>query len=394
MDIRNYAGGSFRRIDDSPCGGGRGVKERSFYEKIRAMRPGTENRAVTVLTGEQAGMHLLYEDRVCVWTSGQGETAAGDAGDAGAAGDAPQAVLTEEELLSLPARGTLVTGRGQRIYTELLSRAKKLVICGGGHVSMPIIRIGKMLDFQVTVLEDREKFGNRARKAGADTVLCGGYEALLRQIRSDGDTYFIIVTRAHKFDLDCLREILMKPAAYIGMMGSRRRVAMVMHTLRQEGFAQAVTEAVHAPIGLKIEAETPEEIAVAVLAEIIAVKNQSAQSFGFPEELLEKICRGNACPASEENVGRDEALVLATIIGRRGAAPRTTGTKMLIYGDGSTSGTIGGGCAEGWVTDTAQSMLRGEAAAFATERLDLKAMTEDEESMVCGGEIEVLLEKI
>lgn len=362
------------------------MKGRAFYEKIRAMRPGSENRAVTVLTGERAGTHLLYENGVCVWDSEQEE--------AGAAGEVRQPILTEEELLSLPARGTLVTGRGQRIYTELLSRTKKLVICGGGHVSMPIIRIGKMLDFQVTVLEDREKFGNQARKAGADTVLCGGYEVLLRQIESDSDTYFIIVTRAHKFDLDCLREILMKPAAYIGMMGSRRRVAMVMHTLQQEGFAQAVTEAVHAPIGLKIEAETPEEIAVAVLAEIIAVKNQSAQSFGFPEELLEKICCGNVCPASEENLGKGEGLVLATIIERRGAAPRTTGTKMLIYRDGSTAGTIGGGCAEGWVTDTAQSMLRGEAAAFAAERLDLKAMTEDEESMVCGGEIEVLLEKI
>lgn len=336
----------------------------NFFRQLEELNPNAENRTLTVLSGERRGLRFLYSGGKQLFPK---------------AGEAASPV-SAEEYAALPVRAALVTESGERIYTELLTQEKQLIICGGGHVSLPIIRMARMLDFRVTVLEDREEFAEHARAAGASKVRCGSYETLLEEIPGGADTFFVIVTRAHRFDLDCLRVILRKPCAYIGMMGSKRRVAMVMHTLSEEGVPRELLETVHSPIGLKIEAETPEEIAVSVIAEIVAVKNRNPQSFGYPAELLSELQR-------EER----EDCVLATIIARRGAAPRTTGTKMLIFKD-RTVGTIGGGCAEGWVLATAQDMLSGSGETFCSERLDLKAMAEEEESMVCGGEIEVLLE--
>lgn len=177
---------------------------------------------------------------------------------------------------------------GERIFQERISRPAKLVICGAGHVSMPIIRMGKMLGFHVTVVEDRPKFADDARRAEADQVYCEPFEDGLEKIKGDTDTWFVIVTRGHRYDTDCLRTILSKPRAYVGMMGSKRRTAIVKDQLEAEGFEREVLEAVHTPIGLKIAAETPEEIAVSIMAEIIQIKNSSAKSGGYSSELLKK----------------------------------------------------------------------------------------------------------
>ena len=109
-----------------------------------------------------------------------------------------------------------------RVYCERVSRTPRLIICGGGHVSMPIIRLGKMLGFAVTVIEDRPKFADNARAAGADMVVCQPFASALSQIRGDSDSWFIIVTRGHRYDTECLDAILQKKYAYVGMMGSRR----------------------------------------------------------------------------------------------------------------------------------------------------------------------------
>ena len=133
----------------------------------------------------------------------------------------------------------------ERIFQERISRPAKLVICGAGHVSMPIIRMGKMLGFHVMVVEDRPKFADDARRAEADQVYCEPFEDGLAKIKGDTDTWFVIVTRGHRYDTDCLRTILGKPGAYVGMMGSKRRTAIVKDQLEAEGFEREVLEAVH-----------------------------------------------------------------------------------------------------------------------------------------------------
>ena len=271
-----------------------------------------------------------------------------------------------------------------RIYRERIGRTPKMIICGAGHVSIPIIRMGKMLGFTVTVIEDRPKFADHARAAGADQVLCEPFADGLSQIRGDSDSWFIIVTRGHRYDTECLEAILRKPYAYVGMMGSRRRVAIVKDQLVAKGVCREALDGVHTPIGLKIGAETPEEIAVSVMAEIIQVKNAGSAKGGYSPELLDAVL--------DPDDSREK--VLATIISRKGSAPRSVGTKMLIRADGTTVDTIGGGCIESEVIQKALLMMRTEDEGFRLCTVDMTADAAEDEGMVCGGVVEVMLEKV
>lgn len=270
---------------------------------------------------------------------------------------------------------------GGDVFRERIGRQPKLIICGAGHVSVPIIKMGKMLGFAVTVLEDRPKFADNARAAGADMVICESFEKALEGIHGDSDSWFVIVTRGHRYDTICLENILHKTYAYVGMMGSRRRVAIVKDQLEESGISREVLDAVHTPIGLKIGAETPEEIAVSVMAEIIQVKNSREKGGGYSGEMLGAL-------VSEE--GRKK--VAATIVSRKGSAPRSVGTKMLIFEDGTTVDTIGGGCVESEIMQKALLMMRAGEPRFQVCRVDMTADAAEDEGMVCGGVVEVMME--
>ncbi len=274
-------------------------------------------------------------------------------------------------------------GQADRVFRERIGRSPKLILCGAGHVSMPVIRIGKMLGFTVTVLEDRPKFADHARRAGADRVICEPFEAGIEQIKGDLDSWFVIVTRGHRYDRICLEGILHKPRAYVGMMGSKRRAAIVKDQLEKSGISRGALDGVYTPIGLAIGAETPEEIAVSVMAEIIQVKNSREKGCGYSKELQEMLFAED---------GKEK--VVATIISRKGSAPRSIGTKMLIREDGATADTIGGGCVESEVIQRALLMMRDKADEFQICTVDMTADAAEDEGMVCGGVVEVMLEKV
>ena len=272
---------------------------------------------------------------------------------------------------------------GEKIFGEVVGGQKKIVICGGGHVSMPIIQLGRQIGCYVTVLEDRPKFADNARRAGADKVICDTFEAGLEQIPGDSDTFFVIVTRGHVYDRICLESIVRKPHAYIGMMGSRRRVAQVKHSVLENGADPQVISQLHSPIGLDIKAETPEEIAISVMAEIIQVKNQDKRGAGYSNEIRDAIVK---C--------EDQKKILATIVERKGSAPRSIGTKMLIMEDGRCVDTIGGGCIEAAIVSKALLILRGCAKAPQIVHVDMTGEDAEKEGMVCGGKVKVLLEEV
>lgn len=321
----------------------------SFYDQLAEALEETEGDiwTETILAGSHAGEKRLLA----------------------AAGENKETLLPEEDSL---------------VFRERISRTPKLVICGAGHVSMPIIRLGKMLGFLVTVLEDRPKFADNARAAGADAVICETFRDGLAQVKGDSDTWFVIVTRGHRYDTECLEAVLKKPYAYVGMMGSRRRVAIVKDQIAESGVDREALEGVHTPIGLKIGAETPEEIAVSIMAEIIQVKNSRERGGRYSRELLEELTSGAVRGRS----------VLATIISRKGSAPRGVGTKMLIWEDGSTVDTIGGGCVESEIIQKALLMMRAGRPGFQICRVDMTMDAAEDEGMVCGGVVEVMLEVV
>ena len=336
-----------------------------FYEELKTVLalPEGDIWSETVLAGEHAGEKRL--------SCGDG---------VGAEGEQKVKALHDTESQT-------------RIYRERIGRTPKMIICGAGHVSMPIIRMGKRLGFMVTVIEDRPKFADHARAAGADQVLCEPFADGLSKIRGDSDSWFIIVTRGHRYDTECLEAILRKPYAYVGMMGSRRRVAIVKDQLEAKGVCREALDWVHTPIGLKIGAETPEEIAVSVMAEIIQVKNA-----GFGKDGKAERCRtgGYSTELLDAVLDPDDSRekVLATIISRKGSAPRSVGTKMLIRADGTTVDTIGGGCIESEVIRKALLMMRAEDEGFRLCTVDMTADAAEDEGMVCGGVVEVMLEKV
>jgi xanthine dehydrogenase accessory factor len=156
------------------------------------------------------------------------------------------------------------------VFHEILEPQPELLIIGAGHIAVPLARYGKMVGFEVTVVDDRDKYASVERFPDADRVIAADFGETLKDWPITPATYVVIITRAHTYDEESLRIILRKESAYIGMIGSRRRVQVVLRTLAGEGYDRDRLACVRAPIGLDIGAETPDEIALAIIAEVVA----------------------------------------------------------------------------------------------------------------------------
>ena len=158
------------------------------------------------------------------------------------------------------------------MFVEVQRRAPELLIVGAGHIAVPLAQVASMCDFAVTVLDDRPSFANAARFPTAQKVLAAPLRETVAGLPMDADTFIVLVTRGHSHDVECLLEVLDRPVAYIGMIGSQRRVDAVFELLADEkGIDPAKFDRIYAPIGLDIGARTPAEIAICIMAEIVNV---------------------------------------------------------------------------------------------------------------------------
>ncbi len=162
------------------------------------------------------------------------------------------------------------------LFVEPFSSRPGLVVVGAGHVGQAVALLGHWLGFAVTVLDNRPDFVTTERFPEADRLICEDFTIGLRSLSVSPSTYVVLVTRGHDWDEACLRAALDTPAAYIGMIGSRRRVGLVLDRLRGEGRTDDEMGRVHSPIGLDIGAETVEEIAMSIMAEVIAVRRRQS----------------------------------------------------------------------------------------------------------------------
>ena len=265
------------------------------------------------------------------------------------------------------------------ILVEYLDSKPNLVICGGGHIALPLCQLGKLLDFKVTIIDDREEFANKDRFRMADEVICGDFESVLKENTFGKNTYFVIVTRGHKDDSICLETIINKECAYIGMIGSKAKVAGVVKSLLEQGYSQDIIDKVHTPIGLKIGAQTPGEIAVSIIAEIIKEKNKYKKT-EISEDMVKDIIKDN------------QGKVLATIVEKVGSSPRGVGTKMLIKEDKQFNGTIGGGSIENAVYLKSLELIGNKNSDV--KEYNLSNSDASNLGMVCGGDVKVVFEYI
>lgn len=337
-----------------------------FYQVLQQLDKNKENHVFTILTGKYTGAKLIISDGERVYTNNR-------------------KVNWDPIRSSIPTdkKTQMITIDGQKVFVEFLGQSYKVVICGAGHVSLAILKLCKLLDLPVTVIDDRPSFTNRAIEAGADQVICEPFEEALNKISGDKSTFFVIVTRGHRFDQLCLEKIIQKENAYIGMMGSKVRVRRVLKELEEREIPKEKLDQLHTPIGLKIGAETPEEIAVSILAEIIEVKSKIKGMNTYSKELLKTIF---------DEKYKDLSKALVTIVSRRGSAPRKVGTKMLVLSDGTIIGTVGGGCIEANLRQRALDSITNQT--FQLLQDDMTGTQAEEEGMVCGGIIEAFIEPI
>lgn len=156
-------------------------------------------------------------------------------------------------------------------FVEPAPVAVELLILGGGHIALPLAQMAKILGYKVTVVDDRPSFANRERFKEADWVICDDFVAAIGKLEINPNTFVVIVTRGHRHDRLCLQEIIKHPAGYIGMIGSRRRVRALIDDLIDEGISSEKLQNIYSPIGLDIGGETPEEVAVSIIAELVSV---------------------------------------------------------------------------------------------------------------------------
>ncbi len=166
----------------------------------------------------------------------------------------------------------LVCGGQMEVYIEPLEPTPPLYIVGAGHVALHLAAIASGVGFRVHVVDDREKFANAERFPDAAEVIVEPIPEWLHRADIPPHAYAVIVTRGHRHDLDALRALAARDLRYLGLIGSRAKVARIFEALLEESMPAECLRRVHAPIGLDIGAVTPQEIAVSILAELVAVK--------------------------------------------------------------------------------------------------------------------------
>jgi xanthine dehydrogenase accessory factor len=168
----------------------------------------------------------------------------------------------------------LVCGGTLDIFVEPVLPPALLYIFGAGHVSISLYNVAKSAGFDVIVVDDRATYANRERFPEAKEVIAEDFDRALARLSPSESAYLVIVTRGHRDDMRVLRWAVQTPARYIGMIGSKRKTITIFRELTQEGLSADLFDRVHAPVGLDIGAITPEEIAVAITAELIAARRR------------------------------------------------------------------------------------------------------------------------
>ena len=285
----------------------------------------------------------------------------------------------------------LVEDGDKQYFVESFCREERLIILGGGHVGLALAEFAARTGFQVCVVDDRPSFANTVRFPWAAEVLCEGFASAIEKLQINEYDYITILTRGHRHDGDCLRALYkQKKSAYLGMIGSRRRVKQLKEQLHEEeNISQEWLDFIHSPIGLSIGAVSPEEIAIAILAEIIQVKHteqrtDKVMSSDVDMRVMERL-------ANPDEKRKEQGKAVVTIIETKGSTPRKSGAKMIVYEDGTIEGTIGGGCAEAGISQTARQII--QKGGYLIQHIDMTGAVAEDEGMVCGGVMKVLIEK-
>ena len=247
-----------------------------------------------------------------------------------------------------------------------------LFIFGAGHVSKALYDLAVLQDMKVTIADEREEVCNAERFPLANRILMP-YSTILQTEFDVVSPYYVIVTHGHSYDSQCLEYALNHNSSYIGMIGSKGKVAATMQKMLDKGFSQEQLDKVCSPIGLKIGAVTPQEIAISIMAEVISYFRSDKNLVTVDPNLVKLMT--------------NEHGVDVRIVEKHGSAPRSVGSQMFITKEGQLYGTIGGGAIENRSVEIAKHMLK-ENLPYHLEHFTLDASSDL--GMICGGSAKVI----
>lgn len=317
----------------------------------------------TILTGPYAGEKMVLQDeRIHTWNPALEETW--------------KRISAQIKLSDCPCRAEI---EGLQIFTEYMVQEPELIICGGGHVSLELSVLADYLEYPYTIIDDRAEFVSKERFPRAKACICQSFEQALSQQAYSGNVYYIIVTRGHAHDLQCLENILNRPFGYVGMIGSKGKVKKSMNLLAERGYPPSLLSQVYAPIGINIGGETPKEIAVSIMAQLIEKKNAERPSSYVDGEMKQLLMSGRP-------------MVLARIIEKHGSAPRGIGSRMAVDKQGIAAGTIGGGTIE--FEAEKRAILLAKEGGCMLESYQLNSDSAAALGMWCGGGVTIFFESI
>lgn len=295
-----------------------------------------------------------------------------------------------QEILEYASRGeptSIAFEANGTTYIRNFRPQERLILLGGGHIACPLCQYSADLGFAVTVADDRPSYANHQRFPEAQAVICDTFSNALHSIQVNETDYVAVITRGHRHDAGCLRVILSGAfPRYLGMIGSKRRVLELFNLLEQEGFSRSALSQIHAPIGLPINALTPKEIAVSILAELIQARREKR-----PDHRQKNVLEAEDIdlPLLECLVDQEKSKALLLVCETHGSTPVKSGAMMAVTQDFQTFGTIGGGCSEhGALMEAYRLIGSGERCCIT---VDMSGDIAEDEGMVCGGQIKVLI---
>ena len=182
-------------------------------------------------------------------------------------------------------KGQSICGGQIKVFIEPFVGKKHFIICGAGHIALFLSVLGKILNFKVTVIDDRKEFANEKRLPHVDNIVVGNHALKLKELTINQESYIVIVTQGNEYDFECLEVAIASNASYIGVISSEAKRVKFFRRLKEKGLSERTLQKIHAPMGLNIGAQTPEEIAISIMAEIIAQNTGTlAGSLKFDEK--------------------------------------------------------------------------------------------------------------
>jgi xanthine dehydrogenase accessory factor len=253
-----------------------------YQEIVRIKEKGEEAALVTIVSAtgstprEEGAKMLVKPDGTIIGTIGGGNLEAQVINEAVGVIKQGKPKRLHMSLTAKEAEEAgMICGGDLEVFIEPILTAPTMYIFGGGHISLPLAQMGKLLGFKIAIIDDRAEFASTKRFPEAEMVLAGDFSKAFSKLKIDKTSYIVIVTRGHQNDELVLEWAVGTPAQYIGMIGSQTKVKTVFSHLLAKGVSKGRLDSVYSPIGLEIGAQTPEEIAVSILAEIIKVRRSA-----------------------------------------------------------------------------------------------------------------------